>query len=123
MLTQHELELMELLWQYPDGLTHVEMIEKAETRSWKDSTAHLLINGLLRKEMIDVVGKRPSGRRHSRIFAPIVTKFQYEQQQVADRMTNFDDKQLLHLVSAFVADKPISQEVRAELLQLLQEER
>ena len=120
MLTQYETELMNLLWQYPQGLTNAEMIESPFPRDWRDSTVHILINGLLRKEMITVVGKRPSGRRHSRIFAPTMTQEAYNELRLKEKVAVMGDEDMLKMFSAFVETKSLSAPVRKELLELLE---
>ncbi len=119
MLTQHENELMEYIWKFPEGLTHVEMLENDQERSWRDSTVHLLINGLLRKGVIKVVGKRPSGRRHSRIFAPAISREEYLENIAYNTLVDVGDDGFLRLFMNFVAQKPLSKNTRQKLLQLL----
>ena len=56
-LTESENQVMDLLWdQEDDYLTSSEIVENCENRIWKPSYIHILINSLLKKEMIEVAG-------------------------------------------------------------------
>ncbi len=121
LMTQHETEMMELLWDNPEGMTHIEMIENARERSWRDSTAHLLINGLLAKKMIQVIGKRPSGRRHSRIFAPAISRMEYQERRIKETFGDMDGESFVHLFASFVKQNALSDSTRKELFELLQD--
>ena len=117
--SKHEAEVMGMLWKQTEGLTNTEMIETSPNRSWKDSTIHLLINGLLNKGAIEEIGKKPSGRRFSRIFAPLITLEDYQKEQIKIVLSEFDGIQLVNVVSAFVENKPLSKKERAALIKLL----
>lgn len=58
-LTKSEMAIMEILWEEGKGLTATEIVNIAgEKKTWKDSSIHLLINKLLDKGVIEVVGFR-----------------------------------------------------------------
>ena len=117
--SKHEAEVMGMLWKQTEGLTNTEMIETSPNRSWKDSTIHLLINGLLKKGAIEEIGKKPSGRRFSRIFAPSITQENYQKGQIKIAFSAFDDLQLVSVISAFVGNKPLTQKDKESLIKLL----
>ena len=119
VFSKHELEVMTVFWNHDEGLTHVELLELSPQRSWKDSTIHTLINGLLHKDAIRQIGKKPSGRRFSRIFKSAMTAEEYGTTQVQNVISNVQDLQLINVVSAFVEARPISNEERNELIALL----
>ncbi len=101
MLTKSELEIMELLWQQEEPLTSSQIIDMSEDRSWKKSYVHLLINSLLEKGMIEVVGFIKTTKNYARTFKAKVTKEEYS----VDRYTGlqgFQQSDIPKMVSALV---------------------
>lgn len=120
MLSKHEQEVMSIFWAHDGGLTHVQLLELSPSRSWKDSTIHNLINGLLDKGLIEEVGKIPSGRRHSRVFAPKITQEEFDLSQVTNIISNSKKLKLTALVHNFVQNSPISNDERSDLIKYLE---
>lgn len=56
MLTKSEEEIMNLLWEVGEPLASSEIVSKSVNRTWRKSYINLLINSLLNKQMIEVVG-------------------------------------------------------------------
>ena len=48
-LTKSEMEIMDVLWGSSRPLSRSDLLEKSEEKSWKDSSVHILLNGLLQK--------------------------------------------------------------------------
>ena len=68
-LTKSEMAIMEILWEEGKGLTATEIVNIAgEKKTWKDSSIHLLINKLLDKGVIEVVGFRKTMKNYARTF-------------------------------------------------------
>lgn len=55
-LTKKELEMMNVLWQSETALTASEILKASTNRTWKDKSLHILINSLLKKNLIVVDG-------------------------------------------------------------------
>ncbi len=47
---------MSLLWEVGEPLASSEIVSKSVNRTWRKSYINLLINSLLNKQMIEVVG-------------------------------------------------------------------
>lgn len=77
MLTKSEKQLMELLWNVGEPLTYVNILEKSEDKSWKDSYIHIMIRSLLKKGVIKVAGVELVCKNYARKFAPAMTKEEY----------------------------------------------
>ena len=56
MLTKSEEEILDLLWTENRPMTSTEIVNLSVNRTWKKSYIHLLINSLLKKEVIKVEG-------------------------------------------------------------------
>ena len=52
VLTRSELEIMDVLWAANTPLSRSDLLERSQEKSWKDSSVHILLNGLLQKDAI-----------------------------------------------------------------------
>ena len=91
MLTKSEEEIMYLLWDLDEPLTSSEIVKKAVNKTWKKSYINLLINSLLKKDMIKVVGVKQMTKNYARTFVPTMTKDAYAIKQISDRPTLFSE--------------------------------
>ncbi len=73
-LTNSEEEVLELLWKVQKPLTASEIVELSADKTWKPSYIHLLINSLLKKELIRVSGFSRTTKNYARTFEPTRTK-------------------------------------------------
>lgn len=102
MLTKSELEIMELMWRENRPLTSSEIITLSVDRTWKKSYVHLLINSLLKKEMIEVVGFVKTTKNYARTFQAKVSKEDYSVNQFTN-MQSFDSKDIPKIISALIS--------------------
>lgn len=77
MLTKSEREIMELLWQVNTPLTATEIVSLSPKKTWKTSYIHLLLNSLLKKEMIKVSGIKQTTKNFARTFKAALTREEY----------------------------------------------
>ena len=77
MLTKSEKQIMELLWGVDEPLTCLEIIERCDNKTWKDSYVHIMIRSLLDKGMIKVGGVELVCKNYARKFGPAMTKDEY----------------------------------------------
>ena len=77
VLTRSELEIMDVFWASEAPLSRSDLLERSEEKSWKDSSVHILLNGLLQKEAIHEVGFVKRGKTYSRTFLPTRTREEY----------------------------------------------
>ncbi|WP_405354131.1 BlaI/MecI/CopY family transcriptional regulator [Ruminococcus sp.] len=77
MLTKSEEEIMNLLWEVGEPLASSEIVNKSENRTWKKSYINLLINSLLSKQMIEVVGVKQMTKNYARTFKPTMSRYAY----------------------------------------------
>ena len=76
-LTKSELESMDVLWNAGEPLSRADLLEHSEEKSWKDSSVHILINGLLAKNAIREAGFVKRSKTYGRVFAPNLTREEY----------------------------------------------
>ncbi len=76
-LTNSEKEIMELLWKEGRPLSGAEIVALSENKTWKESYIHLLINSLLKKEMIKMDGFVKTTKNYARTFVSTITEEEY----------------------------------------------
>lgn len=81
-LTRSEMEIMDVLWDAGQPLSRSDLLEKAEEKTWKDSSVHILLNGLLAKEAIREAGLIKRSKTFGRIFVPTMTREEYFAQTI-----------------------------------------
>ena len=76
-LTRSEMEIMDVLWQDGGELSRADFLARSEEKSWKDSSVHILLNGLLNKGAIREVGFVKRSKTYGRTFLPTMTREEY----------------------------------------------
>lgn len=76
-LTRSELEIMDVMWASDTPLSRSDLLERSEEKSWKDSSVHILLNGLLQKGAICEAGFVKRSKTYGRTFAPTLTREEY----------------------------------------------
>ena len=76
-LTKSEMEIMDVLWGADKPLSRSDLLEHSEEKSWKDSSVHILLNGLLRKGAIREAGVVKRSKTYGRTFLPTMTREEY----------------------------------------------
>lgn len=76
-LTKSEMEIMDVLWQDGGELSRADFLARSEEKSWKDSSVHILLNGLLNKGAIREAGFVKRSKTYGRTFVPTMTREEY----------------------------------------------
>lgn len=76
-LTKSEMEIMDVLWASETPLSRADLLAHSEEKSWKDSSVHILLNGLLHKGAITEAGLVKRSKTYGRVFAPTITREEY----------------------------------------------
>ena len=76
-LTKSEMEIMDVLWAAGKPLSRSDLLERSEEKSWKDSSVHILLNGLLVKQAIREAGMVKRSKTYGRTFEPTLTREDY----------------------------------------------
>lgn len=77
VLTKSELEIMDVLWAAECPLSRADLLERSEEKNWKDSSVHILLNGLLQKEAIREAGFVKRSKTYGRTFLPTLSREEY----------------------------------------------
>ena len=81
-LTRSEMEIMDVLWDAEQPLSRSDLLNRAEEKTWKDSSVHILLNGLLAKEAIREAGLVKRSKTFGRVFVPTMTREEYFAQTI-----------------------------------------
>ena len=76
-LTKSEMEIMDVLWASDAPLSRSDLLACSDGKTWKDSSVHILLNGLLNKELIHEAGLVKRRKTYGRLFAPSMTREEY----------------------------------------------
>ena len=76
-LTRSEMEIMDVLWESAEPLSRSDLLERSEQKSWKDSSVHILLNGLLQKTAIREAGFVKRSKTYGRTFVPTLSREEY----------------------------------------------
>lgn len=76
-LTKSELQIMDVLWASDVPLSRSDLLERSEEKTWKDSSVHILLNGLLAKGAIQEAGFVKRSKTYGRTFVPSLTREEY----------------------------------------------
>ena len=76
-LTKCEMQIMDVLWEAEAPLSRADLLAKSEEKTWKDSSVHILLNGLLNKGAIREAGLVKRSKTFGRTFAPTLTREEY----------------------------------------------
>lgn len=76
-LTRSEMEIMDVLWEAKAPMSRADLLEHSQEKTWKDSSVHILLNGLLQKGVIREAGFVKRSKTYGRTFVPTLTREQY----------------------------------------------
>lgn len=76
-LTKSELEIMDVLWESGKPMSRADLLNRSEEKTWKDSSVHILLNGLLQKGAIVEAGLVRRSKTYGRVFSPTMTREEY----------------------------------------------
>lgn len=116
VLTKSELEIMDVLWAAQVPLSRSDLLARSEEKSWKDSSVHILLNGLLQKGAIRESGFVKRGKTYGRTFIPAMSREAY----FAGMVYSFRHKpDLVGLIQALLTREDITPEELAAIEKLV----
>ena len=76
-LTRSEMEIMDVMWECGVPMSRADLLAHSEEKTWKDSSVHILLNGLLQKGAIQEAGLVKRIKTYGRVFTPTMTREEY----------------------------------------------
>lgn len=101
-LTKSEMEIMDVFWNEQTPLSRADLLGHGEEKTWKDSSVHILLNGLLQKGVIREAGVVRRSKTYGRTFLPTLTREEYF---AASIFSHRHKPELMGLISALL-DRP-----------------
>ena len=103
MLTKSEEEIMSVLWEVGEPLASSEIVSKSVNRTWRKSYINLLINSLLNKQMIEVVGVKQMTKNYARTFQPTMSMYAYSVKRIFSQK-GFKEENIPDLFAEIIAN-------------------
>ena len=119
-LTKSEMEIMDVLWASDAPLSRSDLLERSEGKSWKDSSVHILLNGLLCKEAIREAGLGKRSKTYARSFSPTMTREEYFASTI---FSHRHKPQIVGLMEALLRREDITDAELAQIEALVREKR
>ena len=117
-LTRSEMEIMDVFWQAGEPLSRSDLLERSAEKTWKDSSVHILLNGMLQKNAIREAGFVKRSKTYGRTFMPTLTREQYYAQTV---FSHRNKPQMVGLIAALLEREDITPEEMAQIKALVAE--
>ena len=114
-LTKSEMQIMDVFWDSGEPLSRSDLLERSCDKSWKDSSVHILLNGLLQKEMIREAGFVKRSKTYGRTFLPTMTREAYFAAVVFSYRCQ---PKLVELVQALLSRDDMTAEDKARIKQI-----
>lgn len=116
VLTKCELEIMDVLWAAAKPLSRADFLSCSGEKSWKDSSIHILLNGLLQKGAIQEAGFIKRSKTYGRTFLPTLTREQY----FANTIFSYANKpDIVGLIDALLRREDITSEEMMKIKELV----
>lgn len=117
-LTRSEMEIMDVLWDTKTPMSRADLLARSQEKSWKDSSVHILLNGLLNKGVIREAGFVKRSKTFGRTFEPTMTREEYFATTV---FSHRHKPQIVGLVEALLRRKDITSDQLEQMGRLVQE--
>ena len=115
-LTRSEMEIMDVMWESGIPMSRADLLARSEEKTWKDSSVHILLNGLLQKGVIQEAGLVKRIKTYGRVFVPTMTREEY----FANTIFGHRHKpQIQGLFAALLQREEVTAEDRKALAELL----
>ncbi len=118
-MTKCELEIMTVLWNAGMPLSRSGILERSTEKSWKDNSIHILLNGMLKKGLIEGEGFVRSGKVWARLYSPTITVEDYYLDQFKDSIT----PNLAIILNTLIKSDAISRDTLQEMRNILEKQR
>ena len=117
-LTKSEMEIMDVLWAADKPLSRSDLLERSVEKTWKDSSVHILLNGLLQKQAIREAGMVKRSKTYGRTFEPTLTREEYFATTI---FCHRHKPQIVGLFEALLQRQDITSEDLAKIAELVEQ--
>ena len=117
-LTRSEMEIMDVLWESPVPMSRADLLAASREKTWKDSSVHILLNGLLQKGAIREAGFVKRSKTYGRTFTPTLTREEYF---AATIFSHRHKPQIVGLLAALLQREDITPEQLEQIRSLVEQ--
>ena len=119
-LTRSEMEIMDVMWESGVPMSRADLLTRSEEKTWKDSSVHILLNGLLQKGAIQEAGLVKRIKTYGRVFVPTMTREEYFANTI---FSHRHKPEIVGLFAALLKREEITDSDLEAIQSLLQEKR
>jgi len=119
-LTKSEMQIMDVLWASDVPLSRSDLLERSEEKTWKDSSVHILLNGLLAKGAIQEAGFVKRSKTYGRTFVPSLTREAYFAETI---FSHTHRPQFVGLIEALLRRQDITAEDMEQVEKLVKDKK
>ena len=109
---------MDVLWAAGEPLSRSDLLARSAEKSWKDSSVHILLNGMLQKNVIREAGFVKRSKTYGRTFTPTMTREEYF---AATVFSHRNKPQIVGLIEALLRREDITREELEQIKALVNE--
>ena len=117
-LTRSEMEIMDVMWESKVPMSRADLLSHSEEKTWKDSSVHILLNGLLQKGAIQEAGLVKRSKTYGRVFTPTMTREEYFATTIFSHRHKPD---IVGLFTALLRREDITQEELSRIKEMVAE--
>lgn len=117
-LTKSEMQIMDVLWEAAAPMSRSDLLSASKDKSWKDSSVHILLNGLLDKGAIREAGFVKRSKTYGRTFVPTLTREEYFATTI---FIHRHKPEIVGLFAALLSREDITPEELEQIRMLVQE--
>lgn len=117
VLTRSEMEIMDVMWEAGVPLSRSDLLAYSQEKTWKDSSVHILLNGLLQKGAIQEAGLVKRSKTYGRVFSPTLTREEYFARTI---FSHRHKPQIVGLFKALLEREDITREDLAQIAHLIE---
>lgn len=115
-LTRSEMEIMDVMWESGVPMSRADLLMHSDEKTWKDSSVHILLNGLLQKGAIQEAGLVKRIKTYGRVFVPTMTREEYFANTI---FCHRHKPQIQGLFAALLQREEVTEEDKKALAELL----
>ena len=117
-LTKSEMEIMDVFWASQTPLSRSDLLERSTEKTWKDSSVHILLNGMLQKGVIREAGVVKRKKTYGRTFSPTLTREEYYARAA---FSHRNKPSIVGLMTALWRKEDITQDERQQIRAMIEE--
>ena len=98
---------MGVLWDAGEPLSRPEILEKLSDNDWNPNSIHMVLNNLIKKEMVFIDGIVPCGQNYGRAYSALRSREEYAAELALSAMPDMPPEECLPgIIGALVKNAP-----------------